>query len=60
MPKTQLNKCYSDNFENTGIFNRVFNILIRRQDLFHGISKELSWYIAQMEIDTIYIEKSVL
>ena len=54
MPKTQLNKCYSDNFENQEIFNRVFSVLIQRQDLFHGTCKELSSYITQMEIDAIY------
>ena len=54
MPKTQLNKYYSDNIENTEIFNRVLNILIQRQDLFHGTCKELSSYITQMEMDRIY------
>ena len=53
LPKTQLNKYYSDNIENTEIFNRVLNILIQKQDLFHGTCKELSSYITQMEIDKI-------
>ena len=34
MPKTQLNKCYLENLENTEIFNKDLNCLIKRQDFF--------------------------
>ena len=52
-PKFLLNKCFSDNIENTEIFNRLLNILIEKQGLFHNNCKELSSYLALMEIDEI-------
>ena len=52
-PKFILNKCFSDNIENTDIFNRLLNILIEKQTVFHNQCKELSSQVALLEIDKI-------
>ena len=52
-PKIKLNKCFSDNTENTENFKKSLGLLIEKQSLFHTQCRELSSYIALMEIDEI-------
>ena len=52
-PKITMNKCFSDNMENTDIFNRLLNILIEKQTFFHNQCRELSSQVAIMEMDKI-------
>jgi hypothetical protein len=52
-PKPKLNRCLSENSENTEIFNKQLNILIDKQKEFHNQCKELCLYVASMGIDEI-------